>query len=104
MAASASMMALDRAIEFMHGQGELARALKKRTQAISYWKRTGRVPVEPAMKIHRITDGRVPFASLCPEIAALVLESLDQNQMDLFIAKPVARKPQRRAHAEQAMT
>jgi DNA-binding transcriptional regulator YdaS (Cro superfamily) len=66
------MDALDRAIDILGTQENLARELGIRSPSISEWRTRGQVPIGRCEDIERVTKGRVTFAELRPDIATAV--------------------------------
>lgn len=62
-------MEIHTAIDILGGQSAAARVLRVTPQAVNQWAR-GRRPVPPrlALRIERLTEGRVRAASLRPDV------------------------------------
>jgi len=69
------MDALQKAIETVGGQSELARQLGTSAQAVNNWCRRRNVPPEYAPVIESITGGLVKAEDLCPQIPWHIVRS-----------------------------
>jgi DNA-binding transcriptional regulator YdaS (Cro superfamily) len=55
------------AAAYLGGKGKLCSLLGLKRQAIHNWRRAGRVPLNRAVEIERLTEGRVTLAMLRPD-------------------------------------
>jgi DNA-binding transcriptional regulator YdaS (Cro superfamily) len=59
---------IERAIDILGSAAALARACKQKPQAVTRWRRTGRIPAHHAGAIEKATHGRVTKADLRPDL------------------------------------
>ena len=55
------------AAAYLGGKGKLCSLLGLNRQAIHNWRRAGRIPLNRAVEIERLTEGRVTLAMLRPD-------------------------------------
>ena len=65
------MTALETAIKIVGNASELGRQLGLDRRTVSWWRRTGQIPVRPVnrvLEIERLTGGRVTRYELAPDV------------------------------------
>ena len=62
------MTAIDRVIQAVGSQAEVARSLNLSHQCVAQWVKAGRVPVRRAVDLEALTGGRVTREELRPDI------------------------------------
>jgi DNA-binding transcriptional regulator YdaS (Cro superfamily) len=75
------MNPVEKAIDILGSQANLARACRQRPQAITRWLREGRVPPKHAAAIESATDGAVTRHDLRPDIFGAAPSADPQQQV-----------------------
>ena len=68
MVFTSAMNAIQRAIEIVGSQAELARACNQKPQALTRWVRTGKVPAHHCLAIETATNAAVTCYDLRPDV------------------------------------